>query len=407
MRRTVRLILFVAAVALGATAARAQPTFEAFLATLRTEALAAGVSPAVFDRETRNLSPDLTLPDLVLPGRPPPDQRGQAEFTTLPADYLSERALGGLVTRGQELARRHAALLRQVEARTSIPGPILVAIWGRETGFSAVRGQHDALRALATQAFTGRRAERFRGEVIAALRLIQSGVPRADMVSSWAGAIGPMQMLPSEILRHGIDMDGDGIVDPVRSLADALASAGRRIASEGWRGGRRWATEVRPPANVDCSMAIPEERATVRAWLQRGFRPAAGEIPPADLDEPASLLLPAGTHGPAFLITANYFALKAYNFSDLYVLFVGHAADRIAGGGRFVVPWGRIEQPSTRDIEAMQRRLAALGLYRDRVDGRAGMATRAALGAYQKRHGLTLDCWPSRAVLEHLARQVP
>ena len=139
--------------------------------------------------------------------------------------------------------------------------------------------------------------------------------------------------------------------------------------------------------------------------MQRGYAPASDRKPSgAELEIEASLLMPAGTYGPAFLTPANYFVLKDYNFSDLYVLFVGHLADRIAGARAFETPWQKIEQLKTSSLEQMQRELTRRGLYKDKIDGKAGMLTRAALGAYQKQNGLSLDCWPTQAVLDHMAR---
>jgi hypothetical protein len=140
----------------------------------------------------------------------------------------------------------------------------------------------------------------------------------------------------------------------------------------------------------------------VAEWIKRGVAPADGRKPASDLAASASLLLPEGSQGPAFLTLKNYYVLKDYNFSDLYVLFVGNLADRIAGGGPFVTPWSRPAQLKTVELEAIQRHLSARGFYDDKIDGKAGMLTRSALGAYQKEHGLTLDCWPTRGVLDHM-----
>jgi Transglycosylase SLT domain/Putative peptidoglycan binding domain len=144
---------------------------------------------------------------------------------------------------------------------------------------------------------------------------------------------------------------------------------------------------------------------TVGAWLDRGYAPLAGRKPSAaELKEPASLLLPEGTYGPGFLTLKNYYVIKDYNFSDLYVLFVGNLADRIAGGGAFVTPWSKASQLHTTDVERMQETLTKLGLYQDKIDGKAGMLTRSALGAYQKANGMKLDCWPTQAVLDHMVK---
>ena len=141
-------------------------------------------------------------------------------------------------------------------------------------------------------------------------------------------------------------------------------------------------------------------------WLKNGFRPAFGrQLSAAELADEGSLLLPAGPYGPAFLTLQNFYVLKGYNFSDLYALFVGHLADRIAGGSRFETAWGKVTQMPSDRLEAMQRRLAADGFYNDKIDGKAGMKTRSALGAYQKANQLKVDCWPDAALLDHMQRR--
>ena len=184
-----------------------------------------------------------------------------------------------------------------------------------------------------------------------------------------------------------------------------LASAAKQLAGKGWERAAPWAIEVRVPASVDCTKAEPGVKATVAGWLQHGYVPAYGrKLTSAELGAEASLLLPEGTYGPGFLTPKNYFVLKEYNYSDLYVLFVGHLSDLIAGGRPFEHSWSKAAQLKTKDVEAMQRRLTALGLYSDKIDGKAGMLTRAALGAYQKQTGLKVDCWPSEAVLARMRK---
>jgi hypothetical protein len=162
---------------------------------------------------------------------------------------------------------------------------------------------------------------------------------------------------------------------------------------------------VRAPQNVDCTIAQPEVKQPLGTWLGQSYVPAYGrKLNAAELAQEASLLMPAGLYGPAFLTPANYFALKEYNYSDLYVLFVGHLADRISDARPFERPWGNVVQMPTAAMERMQQALTKRGLYRDKIDGKAGMLTRAALGTYQKKNGLTLDCWPTQAVLDHMLK---
>jgi len=380
----------------------AEAAFQQFLDSLWPSAQGLGVSRATFEAATRGLEADFSLPDLVIPGRP--ERVPQPEFVQAPADYIKETTIARLAEHGKNLAGAHRATLAAVERQFGVPGSIMLAIWGRETDFGRYRNTHAAIRVLATQAFYGRRKELFRDELLLALKMIEEGHVRpAAMKSSWAGAMGLMQFLPSDFYKHAVDFDGDGRADIWTSVPDALASAAKQLLDKGWQRGRRWGIEVRAPPGTDCTLGVPSNTKPIGEWLRLGFAPTeARALRADDLAEPASLLQPAGSYGPAFLTPSNYFVLKAYNFSDLYVLFVGHLSDRIAGGRPFATPWGRLVQLQGAEVERIQRRLAALGLYADSIDGKAGMKTRAALGAYQKANGLKVDCWPTTAVLEHM-----
>jgi lytic murein transglycosylase len=280
----------------------------------------------------------------------------------------------------------------------------VLAIWGRESDYSTRYGGRDAIQMLATQAYTGRRKQFFRNELLYAFKMLQDGVPRSQLRSSWGGAMGLTQFLPTEYYKYGVDFEHKGVVNIWTSVPDALASAAKQLVGEGWQRDKPWAYEVRVPSNIDCTLANPDQKMPLGEWLKRGYTLAHGrKPPPRDLNEPASLLLPAGIYGPGFLIFHNYFALKEYNFSDLYVLFVGHLSDRIAGERPFETPWQKVVQLKTADLERMQRVLTAAGFYQDKIDGKAGMKTRLALGAFQKANGLKLDCWPTAEVLSRMA----
>jgi lytic murein transglycosylase len=386
------------------TMAAADAAFDAFLQSLWPEAQKLGVTRATFDAATRGLEPNLSLPDLALPDKPERPQPPQAEFVQTPADYVREATIARLAAQGKKLWQQHKATLAAIERRFGVPPSIVLAIWGRETAFGGHKLPHNAVRVLATQAYLGRRKDMFRAEFVTALKILQEGhVTLAGMRSSWAGAMGHTQFLPTEFYKHGVDMDGDGKVDIWSSVPDALASAAAQLVAKGWQRGKRWAYEVKPPVGIDCTIAQPGHVLTIGEWLRRGTTPAYGRKLAADeTKETASLLMPEGSYGPAFLTPKNYYVIKDYNFSDLYVLFVGHLADRIEDGRPFETPWSKRAQLRTADVEAMQRVLTAQGFYKDKVDGRAGMLTRAALGAYQRANGLKLDCWPTAAVLSHM-----
>jgi lytic murein transglycosylase len=405
MFRLLRIIvgsLAVGLVSLTADAA-AQPAFQQFIQSLWPQAQQIGVSRATFDAATRGLEPDLSLPDLDIPGRveKPP---AQPEFVQTPGQYVSETSIARFAAQGKKLAAEHRDTLRAIEERYGVPGNVILAIWARETSFGGYKLPHNAVRVLATQAWVGRRKAQFRDEFLQALKILEEGHAKlADLKSSWAGAMGHTQFLPTDFFKYAVDFDGDGHRDIWNSVPDALASTASQLVGKGWQRGRHWAIEVRVPQTVDCSRAEPGFRQPVREWLRQGFTPAhERKLGAAELAEEASLLMPEGIYGPAFLTPKNYFVLKDYNFSDLYVLFVGHLSDRIGDGRPFETPWSKTAQLRTVQVEEMQRILTAKGIYADKIDGKAGMLTRAALGEYQKANGLKLDCWPTAAVLEHM-----
>lgn len=398
------LLAMTATVVVSPARAAPDPAFTQFIASLWPEAKAQGVTRATFDRETAGLEPDYKLPDLILPGRPATGAPSQAEFVQVPADYIKEASIARLAAEGQRLTAKYRGALGGIEKRFGVPAPIVLAIWGRETDYGRYTLPYDGVRVLATQAYVGRRKDQYRNEFILALKLIGDGeVTRKDLRTSWAGATGFTQFLPSEFYQHAIDFDGDGKKDIWHSVPDALASAAEQLVNKGWKTGVRWAYEVTPPANVDCTMGVPEVTKSLGQWLRDGFVPVRGQkLNATEQSEVASLLQPEGIYGPSFLVTKNYFVIKEYNFSDLYVLFVGHLADRMGSPLPFATPWSASSQLRTKDVEAMQRHLTRLKLYADKIDGKAGMLTRAALGNYQKKSGLKIDCWPSEAVLRSL-----
>ncbi len=391
----------------GAEAPMADPAFTRWLDGLWPQAQEMGVSRSTFTAALRGLEPDLRLPDLDRPGKPG-GSGAQPEFVQTPASYLRESTIARLAERGRELAARYHSTLLAIERQFGVPGNIVLAIWGRETDYGRYKLPHNAIRVLATQGYYGRRKDMFRQELLYALKILDEGHVRlADMRSSWGGAMGLTQLLPSDFFKYAVDFDGDGRRDIWNSVPDALASAAKQLVGKGWRRGIRWAYEVRAPRDVDCTQGVPEVAYPLGDWIRRGFVPTRRRRPTAaELAEPASLLQPEGIYGPSFLTLKNYYVLKDYNFSDLYVLFVGHLSDRMSDPRSFEVPWSQSSQLRTHQVALMQRTLARLGLYKDKIDGKAGMLTRAALGAYQKANRLRVDCWPSSAVLEHMRHRV-
>jgi lytic murein transglycosylase len=382
-------------------AAAADPAFAAFLAALKPHAEARGISPSTFDRETAGLEPDLTLPDLVRPDQPKSQPKGQAEFTVAPQDYVSAARIAQLAAEGRALASNHAAALAAIEKRIGVDANVVLAIWGRETAFGKHKSRHDVIRVLATQAFTGRRKDLFREELIVALKLIQDGrLKRAEMRGSWAGAMGLTQFMPSEFYSSAIDMDGDGKIDLFGSVADALGSAATQLKQKGWVGRLPWGFEVKPGTKVDCAHEGPGNARPIGEWAKLGVKRADGKpFDAAHLAANAYLMSPGGTYGPQFLVTENFTVLRAYNTSDLYALYVGHLADRIAGGGDFLTPWSPIRQLEPAAILEVQTQLHKTGYEIAKLDGRIGSETRLKIGLYQRAKGLGVDCWPSAALL--------
>ncbi|MGE0765091.1 MAG: lytic murein transglycosylase [Hyphomicrobiaceae bacterium] len=383
------------------SAVQAEDNFAAFLAGLRPDAEAHGVSRATFDRETRGLQPDLSLPDLVRPGRPQPGSKGQAEFTVAPQAYVSARRIAQLASEGRALAKHHTKALSRIEKEIGVDWPIVLAIWGRETAFGKYKAGHDAIRVLATQAYTGRRKDLFRGELLDALKLIEDGrLKRSEMRASWAGAMGLTQFMPSEFYSSAVDLDGDGRIDLFGSVDDALGSAAKQLKNKGWIGGLPWGLEVATGQRVDCANEGPDNARPISEWSRLGVRRADGKpFAARNLAAPAYLMSPGGTYGPQFLVTENFKVLRAYNTSDLYALFVGHLSDQIAGGATFRTPWAEIRQLAPAGILEVQERLHRQGFSIAKLDGRIGSETRLKIGLYQRANSLAVDCWPSSGLL--------
>ncbi len=411
MQFLIRLAVAVTALALAAVPALAQDRagaerdFRQFIARLWPQAHARGVSRAVFDAAFKNTTLDWSLPDLdpKFTGKPEEASKRQAEFSS-PANYFKEASIAALAKRGKAEMKRWSGTLKRIEQRYGVPAGILLAMWARESNYGRAAIPYDAVRNLATLSFLGRRPETFRPELLAALVMLQRGhVTRAEMKSSWAGAMGLMQMLPSQFLDFAVDFDGDGRQDIWSSVPDALASAANFLKSRSWRAGEAWGYEVEMPARFDCTLEGPDHGRAIGEWLKMGLKPAGGRsIASGRLDDLAYLILPAARFGPAFLGTRNYYVIKSYNESDLYVIYIGHLADRITDDLRFVAPWRGISTYSRDKVARLQKRLVAEGYnVGDQIDGLIGFRTRIATGLYQKRFGLAFDCWPGPQVFGH------
>ncbi|WP_246659136.1 lytic murein transglycosylase [Rhizobium sp. FY34] len=366
------------------------------------EARQAGVSAPTIENAFSGVKLYWDLPDLVPPGTTPPKERdqSQAEFAS-PGAYFSEQRLQGLAATGRSLYATHAATLRKVEQTYGVPGAIVVAIWGRESGYGRAKLPYPAIGVLATKAFMSTRKEMFRTELIDALRILEHGdVTAENMMGSWAGALGQPQFMPSSYARYAVDFDGDGRADIWNSVPDTLASIAHYLALKGWQRGRDWGFEVNIPAKISCAQEGPDLAKPISAWAAMGItRVAAKPFPSGEAKLDGMMLVPAGRHGPEFLVTPNFYVLKEYNNSDLYALFIGNLADRIShNGGAFEAPWGAVGKMLRSDVLSMQQSLQAKGYDVGRADGLAGFKTRRSLGDWQAKAGLSPTCFPDESL---------
>lgn len=393
--------------------ARAQPAqsvaaFAKFVEGVWPEAQAAGVSRITFDKAFKGVTPDLSIPDLVLPGKKPIEVLGQAEFVKPPQSYLDSKLLARLAIGGKAFMSRHLMWVERIEQELGVDRTIVMGIWGRETAYGGHKLPHYAIRVLATQAWIGRRKDMFRAELIAGLKMLQDGfVTPETMRSSWAGAQGLPQFMPTDYYAHAYDLDKDGRKDIWNSVPDALASAAHQLKGKGWKQGLPWGFEIALPGKLDCAFEGPDDERPLAEWAKLGVTLVGGKpLPQQFSGDAAYMMSPGGTHGPMFLVTGNFKVLRAYNTSDLYAVFVGHLGDRIAGGGDFATPWVGIGQLPTAEIAETQERLKAHGFAISIVDGKIGSNTRRQIGLFQRKAGLPVDCWPGPATLARL-RQPP
>lgn len=401
------LLLAVATFSAAAPAAPVDDLFRAWLADdLWPEAKASGISRGTFDAAFAGVTPNLKLPDLVMPGAKPttPKTQHQAEFGS-PGSYFAEKTVKAVTAGGRARAASNAATLAAIEKRYGVPGGIVLAIWGRESGFGAAKLPYDAFEVLGTKAFMATRKEMFRKEVLAALKIVDKGlVSRAAMKSSWAGALGQPQFMPTSFIEHAVDFDGDGHPDIWKSTPDTLASIASYLVHYGWQKGRDWGFEVVVPPGVSCALEGPDRGKPISQWAAMGIARVGGKPFPAhEAKAEGFLLMPAGRSGPAFIVTPNFYVLKDYNMSDLYALFIGHGADRIAYGDRpFAGSWGAVGGLYRSDIAALQRALEAEGYDVGGSDGLPGFKTRRAIGDWQARNGRAATCFPDAELVRTL-----
>jgi membrane-bound lytic murein transglycosylase B len=379
--------------------ARAEPTAApdagAFVATLWPTAQARGVSRTVFERAMAAFRADPEVAELAV---------RQPEHEMVPGAYLEHLVTEERIAIGRQLATQHAALLEGIEAAYGVDRHILLAIWGIESAYGTAKGTRNVIRSLATLAMVdARRAGFWTRELIAALRLLQDGkTSPAALVGSWAGAMGHTQFIPSTYSVHAVDFDKDGRRDVWETVADALASTANYLKSSGWSAGSPWGFEVILPAGFDYAWSAPGRPRPLAEWLAAGVRPSGGGQS-STLKQPLQLVLPAGAHGPAFLVSGNVRALLKYNQSLAYALAAGHLADRIAGGAPLVATWPPQDRSLTRaEREELQRLLISWGFSTGGPDGIIGDQTRSAIRATQRTLSLAEDGHPTIELLRRL-----
>jgi lytic murein transglycosylase len=336
------------------------------------------------------------MPELEPPGVTvkPPTVEWQAEFGS-PGAYFSERTLSTLASAGRARLAQYSGPLKTIAQRYGVPPAILVAIWAKESGFGAAVLPEEAIRGLATQAFMGRRKDLFRGELVSALLIVEQGdITPARMRSSWAGALGQPQFLPSLFHKYAVDFDRDGRRDIWNSAVDSLASIANYLRAEGWKPERGWGLEVTVPATVSCTLEGPEQGKAMSEWTALGVRLVDGNPLPDKGNRQGFLLMPAGRFGPAFIVTENFYVLKEYNYSDLYALYIGHLADRFSKNAPFLAGWKKVGGFSRGDVKKMQDELVAEGYDVGNADGLIGFQTRIAVGLWQARQGQPATCFP-------------
>ena len=370
--------------------------------TVWPQAKSKGVSRDTFNRAFSGVTLNWKLPDLVPPGTKAqvPQKQRQSEFGA-PGKYFNRGSVDGATSVGRQMAKKHAGTLDSVERMTGVPGRIILAIWGRESGYGRVAIPHDAFEVLGTKAFMSTRKDYFEVELIAALEIAQAGhAPRGAMKSSWAGALGQPQFMPSNFLKYAADGNSDGRADIWTSEADTIASIGAYLDQHGWVTGRDWGFEVTVPASVSCTLEGPDQGRLISKWEAMGIKRVSNRpFPDHERRGEGYLLMPAGRSGPAFIVTPNFYVLKEYNKSDLYALFVGHVGDRIQYGvGGFSARWEKQSKLYRSDIAVMQRALVKQGHDVGGADGLPGFKTRRSIGRWQEATGQKATCFPKHGM---------
>lgn len=372
--------------------------FRQWVAGFRATAVQSGVSGALYDQAFRDIK---DIDPVVLE-----KARTQPEFTAPAWDYFDNRVHDQSVAVGQQMAKKWKPWLDRIEARFGVDRYILLAIWSMESNYGEILKRDDIMRnvvrSLATLAYADpKRAKFARTQLIAALKILQTGdIDESHLSGSWAGAMGHTQFIPTSYLHYAVDMDGNGKRDIWNSIPDALATAANLLKKNGWQAGKTWGYEVTLPAGK-----LPGGSKTLSQWQALGVVRANGK-PFKNGGDKATLKVPDGRGGPAFLMIKNFSVIKAYNNADKYALAVGLLADEIAGSSGLVQDWKRpFTKLTFEERQELQKRLSQHGLYDGKFDGKIGDGSKTAIMAFQAKAGLTQDGYPSMEVLKWLRQK--
>jgi membrane-bound lytic murein transglycosylase B len=385
--------------ALAFPAAAGAASSQACVEGLWPAAKSAGVTRATFDRAFQGFTPD---PEVVEAAN------FQPEYVKPIGEYIDRAVSDKRVETGKLKLAENQALVGSLETRYGVDRHIIVAIWGIESNYGVQPGDKNVIRSLATLICTGTKAKFARPQLVSALKILQRGdINYEAMNGSWAGAMGHTQFIPTTYSAYAVDHDGDGKRDIWANIPDALASTASYLKVSNWRAGETWGYEVSLPKGFDPKRVNENTLRPLGEWQKMGIVRVNGEAYPRSTDK-ASLFAPEGTRGPSFLLLNNFRSILRYNVAKSYALAVGHLADRIRGGGRFVHPWPTDETHlSLEQRTEFQRLLIAHGLMTGEPDGVIGPATLEAVKTYQRSKGLGVDGFPSLTLLKRLQSEPP
>ncbi len=387
------MLLGLPTAALGQANCRNTGSFEAWLADFKKEAQAKGVSQSAMAA---------AAPYLVLDQRIINIDRGQRFFAQNFIEISDKMLAGGRLPQGAAAMKKHEALFARELKDFGVPASVITAFWGLESDFGAGQGKDHSIKSLATLAYDCRRPEMFRGHLLDALRLIDRGDLRADeMIGSWAGELGQTQMMPSEYMAHALDYDGDGKRNLIKSASDVIGSTGKYLVHLGWKRGEPWLEEVRVPSNLPWKEADLSVQHPRKQWASWGVTRADGKAIAGDT-VPASLVLPVGRFGPAFLAYDNFQAYLKWNQSLNYSLTAGYYATRLDGAPPMNKGGGNVPKISFEETRELQQALEKRGYDVGRVDGVLGLKSRVAIRETQIKFGMPADGWPTAELLERL-----